>query len=236
MHVAELWRYPVKSLQGERLEAAELGGEGIAGDRRWALFDVETGYGLTARRDPALLFASAALDERGGVVITLPDGSRAEDDDALSDWLGRRVVLRPAGTDGVRRYENPDDYERDADWQDYEGAPGAFHDDSRFRVSLISTGSLGAWDRRRFRSNVLLEGAGEEALIGSPVRIGSAVVEVGDRIARCVMVTRPQPDGLERDLTVLRTVAREHDACLAVGGLVTSPGSVRVGDALVAAR
>ena len=52
MRVAELWRYPVKSLQGERLTSADVGPEGLAGDRQWALFDVSTGYGLTARRVP----------------------------------------------------------------------------------------------------------------------------------------------------------------------------------------
>lgn len=46
------------------------------------------------------------------------------------------------------------------------------------------------------------------------------------------MTTRPQPDGIERDLDVLRTIAGERDACLAVGALVASPGVVRVGDEL----
>ena len=43
MKVAELWRYPVKSLLGERLEAASLAAGGLDGDRRFALYDVETG-------------------------------------------------------------------------------------------------------------------------------------------------------------------------------------------------
>ena len=58
MRVLELWRYPVKSLQGEQLRGGEIGPEGIAGDRQWALFDVDTGFGLTARRVPDLLFAA----------------------------------------------------------------------------------------------------------------------------------------------------------------------------------
>ena len=55
------------------------------------------------------------------------------------------------------------------------------------------------------------------------------------RMERCVMTTRPQPDGIDRDLDVLRTIARERDACLAIGALVTEPGTVRVGDELGAA-
>jgi hypothetical protein len=234
MRVAELWRYPVKSLQGERLEAADVSPEGLEGDRRFAIYDVETRFGLTARRVPELLFASARLLDDGGVEITLPDGSVAAGDDALSAWLGRRVTLRSAGTQVALRYENPVDFEREAtgEWEPFEGAAGPFHDSSRARVSLVSTGTIGAWDRRRFRSNVLLAGEGEDALVGSEVTLGGAVLDVKMRIERCVMTTRPQPAGIERDLDVLRTIARERDACLAIGALVTRAGTVRVGDEL----
>jgi len=79
---------------------------------------------------------------------------------------------------------------------------------------------------------VLLDGEGEDGLVGRQVTLGDAVIDVGDRIERCVMTTRPQPDGIERDLQVMRTIARERDARLAVGGLVAQPGVVRVGDIL----
>ena len=84
MRVAQLWRYPVKSLQGERLESAGLDSEGVEGDRRYAIYDLDTGMGLTARRVPELLFASARIVEGGQVEITRPEGCVAEDDDALS--------------------------------------------------------------------------------------------------------------------------------------------------------
>jgi hypothetical protein len=96
VRVLELWRYPVKSLQGERLDAVAVSESGFEGDRRFALFDLETGFGLTARRIPELLFASARLTPEGEAEITLPDGSIAADDDALSAWLGRKVQLRRA--------------------------------------------------------------------------------------------------------------------------------------------
>jgi uncharacterized protein len=234
MRVAELWRYPVKSLQGERLESADVSPDGLEGDRRFAIYDVETGFGLTARRVPELLFASARLLTGGGVEITLPDGSVATGDDALSAWLGRPVTLRSAAADVARRYEDPVDFEREAtsEWAPFLGAAGAFHDSSRARVSLVSTGTIGAWDRRRFRSNVLLDGEGEDALVGSHVTLGGAVLDVTMQIERCVMTTRPQPGGIERDLDVLRTIARERGACLAIGALVTQAGTVRVGDEL----
>jgi uncharacterized protein YcbX len=234
MRVAELWRYPVKSLQGERLDSAELTAEGIEGDRRYAIFDLETGYGLTARRAPDLLFAYAGLTRDGELEITLPDGSVAADDDALSRWVGRPVALRSAGADGERHYESPVDFEheREGDWKHYEGPEGAFHDAPEVRVSLVSEASLGGWDRRRFRSNVVLDGSGEEELVGQSVELGGAVLDVTLRIVRCVLTTRAQPDGVERDLDVLRTIARERDACLAVGATVARPGPVRLEDAV----
>ncbi len=96
----------------------------------------------------------------------------------------------------------------------------------------MSTATIGSWDPRRFRSNVLVDGEGEDALVGSRLGLGDAVVEVGMRIERCVMTTRPQPGGIDRDLQVLRTIAGERDARLAVGALVARPGVVSVGDML----
>ncbi|RBY80838.1 sulfurase [Geodermatophilus sp. TF02-6] len=237
MQVAELWRYPVKSLQGERLASAEVGPEGLAGDRQWALFDVDTGLGLTARRVPDLLFASGRLRPDGDVQITLPDGSVTSDDAVLSAWLGRRVTLRAAAdAPGDRRYENPAEVAEDGeyDWDAFTGARGAFHDSSRIRVSLVSAGTLGTWDRRRFRSNVVLTGEGEDGLVGQRLRLGGAELDVVKQVARCVMVTRPQPGGIGRDTSVLRTVHRERGGTVAIGALVVRPGAVAVGDELTA--
>ncbi len=182
---------------------------------------------------PELLYASARwVGPDRPPEITLPDGRIACHDDALSDWLGRRVELRASTDAADRRYENPLDAEREADWIVFDGAPGPFHDSARTRVSLVSTGTLGDWDRRRFRANVLLEGAGEDAFVGSTIAIGEVHLDVVKRIGRCVMITRPQPDDIERDLDVLRVVNRERDGCLAIGARVSRPGTVFVGDAL----
>jgi uncharacterized protein YcbX len=236
MRVLELWRFPVKSLQGERLDSAELGPGGIAGDRQWALFDVTTGFGLTARREPDLLFAAARVRPDGAVEVVLPDGAVTADDAVLSDWLGRPVVLRSATqVTERRRYESPDDDLAEAPrrWHDWEGAAGgAFHDNADGRLSLVSTGTLGGWDRRRFRSNVVLDGAGEDALAGTRLRLGGALLAVGAPIPRCVMVTRPQPGGIGRDTGVLKTIHRDRGGELAVAAQVLAPGTVRTGDLL----
>src|SRR3712207_4682071 len=178
MRVLELWRYPVKSLQGERLTEAAIDALGIAGDRRWALFDRDTGLGLTARRVPELLFGSARVRDDGGVEVVLPDGTVTTDEQVLSAWLGRRVELRSADDRGeaAPTYEAPvdEDVPDPTEWLQWEGAPGPFHDSPRIRLSMVSTGTLGTWDRRRFRANVVLDGAGEDAFRGQELELGSA--------------------------------------------------------------
>ncbi|TQN40685.1 hypothetical protein FHU33_0030 [Blastococcus colisei] len=237
MRVLELWRYPVKSLQGERLAEAQIGALGIDGDRRWALFDRDTGLGLTARRVPELLFGSARLRADGGVEVVLPDGSVTTDDDTLSGWLGRRVELRAAAEDGdvAPTYETPVDEEEPdpTEWLQWEGAHGPFHDSPRIRLSLVSTGTLGTWDRRRFRANVVLDGEGEEHLRGQEAELGGVRLRFGIPIPRCVMTTRPQPGGIARDTSVLKTIHRERDGLLAVRAAVIRGGSVGTGDVLV---
>jgi len=230
LRVAELWRYPVKSMQGERVQSAEVGHKGLPGDRAYALVDLDTGFGLTARRAPDLLFASARLREDGGVDITLPDGTLARDDDTLSAWLGRRVALRSADAGTASRYEGVEDFEREQGWEPYQGSRATFHDIADVPVSMVSTATTAGWDVRRFRANLWLDGNGEEALVGHRVIVGGANLDVGSRLPRCVMVTRPQPGGIDKDLDVLRTIHRERDGCVAVGAVVASPGLVSVGD------
>jgi uncharacterized protein len=235
MRVLELWRYPVKSLQGERLAEAAIDALGIAGDRRWALFDRDTGLGLTARRVPELLFGASRLRADGGVEVVLPDGTVTADEAILSEWLGRRVELRAATEEGeAPTYEAPtDDLAPDpAEWMQWEGAPGPFHDSPRIRLSLVSTGTLGTWDRRRFRANVVLDGEGEDELPGRGADLGEVRLQFGRGIGRCVMTTRPQAGGIARDTSVLKTIHRERDGLFAVRAAVLTAGTVRTGDVL----
>ncbi|MEP6649161.1 MAG: MOSC domain-containing protein, partial [Lapillicoccus sp.] len=171
----------------------------------------------------------------GGVQVTLPDGSIAEDDEALSAWLGRPVALRSTHEQSARRYENPSDFEHEdtGRWEPFAGSTGAFHDSQGAAVSLVSDSTIGDWATRWFRTNVLTDASDEDAFVGSHVAVGDAVLDVGMRIERCVMVTRPQPDDIDRDLDVLRTIHRERQSCLAVGATVIQPGRVSVGDEVV---
>src|SRR4051812_8534443 len=109
MEIVGIWRYPVKSLQGEALDAAVVEGDGLEGDRSWGVRDGHTGRILTARRRPELLHAAASYrDEQP--VITLPDGRMAEGpgpttDRLLSEWLGSPVSLVAALGEGPGRAE-----------------------------------------------------------------------------------------------------------------------------------
>lgn len=107
--VSQLWRYPVKSMGGERMDSAALTWRGIPGDRGWAVFD-ESRQGITgAKRLPALRACGAhyAQEPIAGaasppVEITFPDGSTARADapnaaQRLTDYLGRPVSLRALG-------------------------------------------------------------------------------------------------------------------------------------------
>jgi MOSC domain-containing protein len=116
--VAQLWRYPVKSMGGELLASASLTWRGIPGDRGWAVYD-ETRSGITgAKRLPALRGCRARYsaepvsgDGSPPAEITLPDGTsfRTDDGDAarrLAGAVGRSVTLRalgPAGSESAPR-------------------------------------------------------------------------------------------------------------------------------------
>lgn len=230
MRITDLWRYPVKSMGGERLLEAEVTDVGIQGDRGWGVVDLDSGKVLTAKREARLLFASARLLDEDSVEVCLPDGSTLQNDHQLTQWLGRRVALQRAGESGGH-FENPRDFEAETDWVSWQGPPRAWHDMKRARVSLVSKGTLGDWDARRFRANVILDGRGEDSLVGQHLQLGDVVLDVTKQIDRCVMVTRPQP-GVEKDLDVLRVINRERSTFLAVGALVLKPGSIACGDIL----
>ena len=103
--VAQLWRYPVKSMAGEALERCDVERRvGIPGDRSWALRDERAGEIRGAKKIPALLLLTArtlaepAGDDVPPVEIRLPDGRLVTSDDpnvsaVLSKALGRAVTL-----------------------------------------------------------------------------------------------------------------------------------------------
>ncbi len=92
-HVEALFRYPVKSMQGEELQTAQVGPAGVAGDRAFGVREPE-GRVLTAKRTRELLGWSASFGHDAdpgdsGPLITTPDGEtfRATDDTASAQCL-----------------------------------------------------------------------------------------------------------------------------------------------------
>jgi hypothetical protein len=232
MRIEQIWRYPVKSVGGHRVAAATVTDTGIEGDRSWGIVDDATGKVLTGRREPRLLMATTTHDE-DGPIITAEKTPPMRTSEELSRWLGRSVTLTRAGAEGGT-YENPLDFEHDDDWMSWQGPGGAWHDSDKARVSIASRDTMGEWDPRRFRANLVVDGAGEDGLVDHQVKVGGVLVFVVKPITRCVMVTRPQP-GLDRDLDVLRTINRTRNSTLGVGAVVISGGRLAEGDELAPA-
>jgi len=122
--VAALWRFPVKSMQGEQVSEAELTEQGVVGDRAYALIDAQTGKvasGKSVTMYPTLLACRASFVEppRPGreppiVQISLPEGAQVTSDSprvnsVLSNFFGRDVVLaRSAPEDFTIDQYHPD--------------------------------------------------------------------------------------------------------------------------------
>jgi uncharacterized protein YcbX len=243
--VAEVWRYPVKSMQGERVERLEVAPGGALGDRRLAVVDRSIGKVLSAKIHAPLLEASARF-EGDDVVVTLPDGTEHAASDpgvhaALSAWLDRDVRLEAPDADDVLPYEVHAGLSDDAtpviDWP---GPAGTWLDLAD--VHWLTTASLaaaaelhpeGQWDVRRFRPTALLDVAGpgfaEDGW--SQVEAGTLKTEILMPTMRCTMPSRSQP-GLDRDLAIGATLRERHDNNLGLYAKVAEAGAIAVGDAI----
>jgi len=237
--VRDLWRYPVKSMRGEPLHAAQVSERGVAYDRSYALLDQETGKIASAKRPRLwgrlLQCQARVVSADGAVRIVLADGQEllASQDDAgaqLSALTGRAVhlVRTPPPAPEIERY-----------WPDVaglllrdtvtsvrigQGAPaGTFFDYAP--LHLMTTATLahlqalyprGQVDPRRFRPNLVIEapdgtrGFVENGWIGRTLQIGAEVrLRVTDPSPRCVVPTLPQGE-LAEDIGILGAVA-EHN-------------------------
>ena len=111
--VGSLWRYPVKSMMGEEMNATEVTEHGLSGDRAYALIDCTDGNVATAknpRKWPHLFdFRSAFIDSpnvRGKtapVCITLPDGMTITSEQGDCNQLLSRALAREVVLDAVSR-------------------------------------------------------------------------------------------------------------------------------------
>ena len=104
--IGEIWRYPVKSTRGERLDSSKVGSKGLAGDRGWAVRDDGAGEVRGGRHLPKLLQCSSRYETEPEsepwppARIRTPSGTEFSSADAragtlLSEWLGIPVSLWP---------------------------------------------------------------------------------------------------------------------------------------------
>lgn len=225
-HVEHLWRYPVKSMGAEALDAVDVSWHGLAGDRRWAFVRAgleRSGFPWLTIRERSDLwryaprFADPAAPDRSATLVRTPAG---DEWDVVAPELaaelghGARVIKQDRGV---------------------------FDTEPLSLVTTQTVDAVGALVGRglaplRFRPNLLVRGVAgapfaEDAWVGRVLRVGAMTMRVDQRDKRCVMIN-VDPQTTERDPAVLRAVAQHRDACLGVYGATVAPGRVAVGDAV----
>lgn len=227
--VAALWRFPVKSMAGERLAQAELGWRGLRGDRQYAFHHVGdhsrfpwfTGRDMSGFVRYRALFRDPTDTGRSPVDVTAPDGATFALDapelrERLSGEAGAAVELIQSGR-GL-----------------YDAMP----------VSVVTTGLHAAVnaacgqpvDPRRFRINIVIdgdraeEGWGERLLAFGDGEDGPRLL-VQEPIERCVMVTI-DPDTGVRAPELMKTVVRGFGNRIGMYASTGRPGTIRTGDAV----
>jgi len=252
--VAALYRYPVKSMLGEDLTAAEIDARGVTGDRAYAVIDPaenRVGSAKIPRKWARLYEFRARYDGINSPPdITFPDGSTvsagAPDLDArLSAEFGRElrfVAQKPAdlkleavkpGLDAVDLLETVD-FPLVNPFFDF----AALHIVTSATLDhLRALYAEGDFDARRFRPNVVLATPGgtgflEETWIGKTLAIGDEVrVRIFMNTHRCAATTLPH-HGLPNDPDILRTANKHNAGNVGVYATVERTGTVRVGDAV----
>jgi uncharacterized protein len=114
VHVSELWRYPVKSMVGERVDTVELDPLGIVDDRLWATRDLERGGIRGAKKLGGLMTFSAQARGDGHAAITLPDGTEVATDHPEVDQRVSEALGHPVRLESLRPATDLDHYRRGA--------------------------------------------------------------------------------------------------------------------------
>jgi uncharacterized protein YcbX len=212
MKVAQIWRYPVKSMGGERLDRARIGSLGIEGDR---VVHVENAQGhvITARTHHRLLGHHAMLNESGEPVVSgllwSDPKVRADVEDIVGP--GARLI-------------------RDDSSDRFDVLP----------LLVATDGAIAAFGRdgRRLRPNLVIgevEGLAERSWPGQCLHIGDVIIGIQDLRGRCIMTTF-DPDSLKQDRQVLTDIVQRFEGTLALNCYVIRGGEIRVGDRVELAR
>lgn len=229
--ISAIFRYPVKSMAGESLDAAKLGWHGIEGDRRLAFRRLNDKSGfpwLTASKLPELiLYKPSGLDSHPAeplpTHVRTPDG---KDYELQSNDL-REDVSRRFGSD-----------------VELMNLKHGIFDEAHISVISLSTvqhierESGRELDLRRFRPNVVIETTSgepfaEDKWVGQTLMFGDsgAGVRVTMRDERCVMVNL-DPDTAEKDPEVMKTIVRLNENYAGIYATVIKAGELRIGQVL----
>ncbi|MCE9622428.1 MAG: MOSC domain-containing protein [Actinomycetia bacterium] len=203
--VGALWRYPVKTLAGERIDTADITANGIVGDR---IVHVRGPEGVrTSRRHHNLLGLHATLGLDGEPLV---DGQ---------PWTSPEVLQRvraAAGDDAnLARYDGPERFDV-------------------LPLLVATDGAVASFGRdvRRLRPNIVIDGVdGMDEIMwpGAELHIGGAVIAIDSRRGRCPMTT-VDPDTLDVDRAVLKDIITRFDGKLALNADVVRASTIRVGD------
>jgi uncharacterized protein YcbX len=206
MFVKELWRYPAKSMAGERVKETEITPAGFPDDRRVLVLG-RNGRIVTSRTHHKLLGLKGSIGDDGVTLISGHPWNSPEALDLVRQAVGQDVEI--VMYDGVERFDVLPLLVATDGAIDYMGVDG-----------------------RRFRPNIVIggvQGLAEREWAGRTLRVGTAVIEPAQLRGRCVMTTY-DPDTLKQDLSVLKRIAKELDGTLALDTRVTEPGFAREGD------
>lgn len=212
MKVAEIWRYPVKTMSGEKLQRVRLGPLGIEGDRVVHVEDAQ-GQVITARSHPRFLGHKGALGLDGEPLVDGWPWSSPEVASKVVDIVGPGAKL--VRYDGVERFDV-------------------------LPLLVATDGAIAAFaqDHRRLRPNIVIggvDGLAERAWPGACLRIGQVLIGVQDLRRRCIM-TAYDPDTQVRDKNITRDIYRRFDGKLALNCSVIEGGELTVGDEVQLAR
>jgi len=233
-YVEAIFRYPVKSMGGERLEAANLGWHGLEGDRRLAFRRLDDRGGipwLTASKLPDLLLF-APQRRQGGAQGDLPTHIRTPDGEETP------IFGEDLATEVGRRYGSPVQMMHLKNGIFDDASISVIASDTVHEIGRLSGRSL---DVRRFRPNVVVRllrslPFQEDEWVGSVLSFGEGddapAITATMRDLRCSMVNL-DPDSASLAPEVMKAIVRANQNNAGVYGAVTRVGRVAVGQPIL---
>jgi len=212
VNIAELWRYPVKTMAGERLQRATIGLLGIDGDRVLHVEDSRR-HVVTSRSHPRFLGHKAAMSSTGAISVDQRPWDSPEVTADIVDIAGAGAT--------IVRFDGPERFDV-------------------LPLLVATDGAILAFghDGRRLRPNIVIgdvEGLSERDWPGACLRIGKVLIGVQDLRLRCIM-TSFDPDTQVQDKSITRDIYHRFEGKLALNCFVIEPGEVAVGDAVQLVR